>query len=128
NRSQLIYHAECGDQFAELWSLTLGNSFEAEAGGMMSPSHLLIDSGGNRTQDVYDFAATDIRIIPCKGQGRQANPLTETRLHNGVLLRNFNPNYYKDAVYRLVHDDDPTKWLPHCDVTDSYCNEMAAEH
>ena len=27
-----------------------------------------------------------------------------------------------------MHDPDPTKWLPHRDVTEQYCLEMASEH
>lgn len=131
-RSQLIYHGEAGS-FEELYNATLLAQFKIESSGdrVTSPAWLLIDSGGDRTPDVYDFSLSDpTRIIPTKGQPgtRQAKPITTTILHSGVVLRNINVDFYKDRLYSLIHDDDATKWMPHSEVSDAYCNEMAAEH
>jgi hypothetical protein len=38
-----------------------------------------------------------------------------------------NVNHYKNALDSLIHDHDQTKWLPHSQVSEAYCQEMASE-
>jgi phage terminase large subunit GpA-like protein len=132
-RSQLIYHGEVRGPFEELYAKALLAQFPLERAPdqVISPRWLLIDSGGNRTGEVYDFALTDPnRIVPTKGQpnSRQPKPWTETHLPNGLRLKNLNVDYYKDKLTSLISDADVTLWQPYNGVSDAYCLEMASEH
>jgi phage terminase large subunit GpA-like protein len=132
-RSQLVYHGDVVGSFDELYAAAVLAQFKVEGAGdtVISPRWLLIDSGGSRTGEVYDFALKDpLRIVPTKGQPgtRQPKPYTSTHLPNGLVLWNINVDYYKDKLTSLIHDDDKTKWLPHQGVSDAYCLEMASEH
>ena len=33
----------------------------------------------------------------------------------------------KDTLHRLIHDPDPSKWLPHNQIDDQYADQMASE-
>jgi phage terminase large subunit GpA-like protein len=132
-KSQLVYHTDVVGGFEQLYAASVLATFKLEGGGdrVVSPQWLLIDSGGDRTGEVYDFALTDPqRIVPTKGQPgtRQPKPWTTTLLPNGLVLRNVNVDFYKDKLTSLIHDADVTLWLPYKEVSDAYCMEMASEH
>ncbi len=103
--------------------------FPTDTGSKVAPNVLIIDTGGNRTEDVYAFALRDVgRIIPIKGAShgmRQPNALS--KLNNGVPLRIIDTGYYKSFLNRLINDPDKTKWSPYLNVDDSYCAHMASE-
>lgn len=116
--------------FDEVYALAFESNYEIEGGGETPCHYLLIDSGGDRTQAVYQFAARDPgRIIPCKGASHtMRRPWTFTTLSGGVTLRMLDTNYYKDTLNRLVYDSDDTRWMVHKDVSEEFCIEMASEH
>ena len=128
-KSQLIWHGECHSGFDEVLEIGLNSRWQTEGGGIVSPKYLLIDSGGDRTEDVYDFALRDPRILPTKGASGQMRKLwSDSEVKPGVWLRVFDTSHFKSALWNLMHDPDPTKWLPHRDVSEQYCQEMASEH
>ena len=130
-RSQMVAHGVAAD-FDELMNATLESSY-----GDIQPTALLIDSGGSRTNEVYEFAARDAqRIIPIRGSSHaMRKPWTLTRLdktktgaEQGVGLRIVDTAFFKDMLARLIHDEDLSKWMPHGDATDDYIQQMASEH
>lgn len=127
-KSALVWHGEL-HTFDDVYTAGLETEFELEGGGKIKPHALLIDSGGNRTDEVYEFALRDPRIIPTKGASHKMHrPWHMTTLKSGVQLRIIDTGHYKDMLSRLIGDPDPTKWLPHADVSESYCLEMSSEH
>lgn len=128
-RYQLVYEGVC-QTFDEAYRIGLQSAFDVEGGGQATPSHQLIDTGGNRTDEVYQYALRDPgKIIPCKGASHSMRrPWAISQLPSGVSLRMIDTNYFKDMLARLIYDPDPTKWMPHRDVSEQYCMEMAAEH
>lgn len=128
-RSQLVYEGVC-QSFEELYRVALEAEFNIDGGGLARASHLLIDSGGDRTDEVYQFALRDPgRIIPTKGASQiMRRPWSNTALPSGVILRMFDTGYFKDMLARLIQDPDQTKWLPHSGVTAQYWAEMVGEH
>lgn len=130
-RSTLLHYGIV-TTFDELYRVAFDTTFRNEAGADMpaTASSLLIDSGGNRTDEVYQFAMNDPgRIWPTKGAaGRMQRPWTPTRLASGVTLRMVDVGYFKDMLHRLIHHADPTRWLPHREVDEDYCRQLASEH
>jgi phage terminase large subunit GpA-like protein len=129
-RSTLVWHGEC-QTFDEVYKIGLESRFAIEGGSeVATPKALVIDSGGNRTSEVYEFCLRDpARLISFKGGSHQMRkPWTVTTLPNTLRLIVFDPNHYKDFLARLMSDPDPTKWMPHAEVSEQYCLEMASEH
>ena len=127
-KSQLVWWGQVTGGFEELRKVTLDARFEIEGGGVASPKAMLIDSGGDRTNDVYEFARRDPRIYACKGMARSGVKLWyDSEPKPGIRLRMVDTNHFKGALWNLLHDPDPTKWLPHRDVPEQYCLEMGAE-
>lgn len=126
-RSGGVYRAIC-QSFEEVYRVGLQSQFASPI-GPVSPNILLIDSGGNRTDEVYQFAMRDPRIVPTKGASfPMRRPWSVTKLPNGVLLRMVDVGHYKDMLSRLLNDPDDSKWLPENDVDEDYCLQMASEH
>jgi phage terminase large subunit GpA-like protein len=130
-KSQLIHYGMCVT-FDELYRVCLNSSFAiaGRAGQVASPSALLIDTGGTRTSEVYQFALTDQRIIPCKGTSeiRMQRPWTLHPQPSGIVLRMLNVDYYKDLLHRLLNDPDSTRWMPHSQIAEDYAQQLTAEH
>ena len=126
-KSQLIHWGQCYG-FDEVYKIGLESRLEIEGGGIAMPRALLIDSGGDRTNEVYHFAKRDPRIIPTKGMSVQnKKPWHESEVQPGVRLRMIDTHHFKNALHALMHDPDPTKWLPHNEIAEQYCLEMASE-
>lgn len=127
-KSQLIWHGECHSGFDEVFEIGLNSRWQVDGGGIITPKYLLIDSGGDRTDDVYTFSLRDPRILPTKGASSPMRKLwSDSEVKPGVWLRVFDTNHFKNSLWNLMHDPDPTKWLPHRDVSEQYCLEMASE-
>lgn len=130
-KSQLIHYG-IAQTFEELFRVCLKSSFALDGypGETASASYLLIDTGGNRTSDVYQFCKQDVaRIIPCKGAShKMKRPYVLSAQGNGLVLRMFDTGYYKDLLSRLINDPDRTKWMPHNKAGDDFCTQVVAEH
>lgn len=127
-RSTLILETIC-HSFDELYRVALESQFPigGDPNRRLACHAMLIDSGGDRTSEVYDFAGRDQRIVPTKGASHaMRRPWTLTPLPSGVQLRVIDTEFYKDMLARLIGDGD--KWGVHRDVSDQYCSEMANEH
>ncbi len=129
-RSQLIHLGVCRT-FDELYQAAFSAKFQViGASNLVQPTAMLIDSGGNRTNEVYEFALRDRgRIFPIKGSSWvMKRPWNMTTLSNGVVLRTLDTGFYKDMLARLIQDADKTLWQVHNQVTEDYCLQMSSEH
>lgn len=143
-RSQLVHYGRAMT-FDELYRVCLQSAFRTDDGQQATPQFLMLDSGGttsatdpetSRTQEVYQFSMRDLaRIYPAKGRDKAPKPWSITKIgDDGVTLRVLDAGYYKDMLSRLLstEDDDPTGkkpiWMPHNQVGDDYCSQMASEH
>jgi phage terminase large subunit GpA-like protein len=136
-RSQLVHYGQA-QTFKELAMICLESVFRSEAGVEVRPQGLLIDSGGNRTNEVYEFAATDVgRIFPTKGASTSmGKPHRLNRVGNaGMMLYMLDTGFYKDMLARMIGgklDDGSGKmieqWMPHSETSEDYCIQMASEH
>lgn len=129
-QSQLVDYGICST-FEELKGYTINASLRLETGETVHPHVLLIDSGGNRTNEVYQFALSDPqRIKPTKGaSGRLTWPVDKSlQRAMGLVLWNIDTQQTKDLLNRLIHDPDETRWMPHASVNADYCFQMASEH
>jgi phage terminase large subunit GpA-like protein len=126
-RSQLVLEAVC-ESFDEVYRIGLESVYMKAGGGQMQPHAMLIDSGGDRTNEVYQFALRDPgRIIPTKGASHaMRRPWQNAPQPNGLVLRWIDTSFYKDMLTRLIHE--PDKWAVHEGVTEQYVIEMASEH
>lgn len=136
-RSALVHYG-VAQTFGELYRICLESVFKNEHGVDVRPQGLLIDSGGNRTDEVYEFALKDVgRVFPCKGASHaMRRPNTLSRVGNaGVMLYLLDTGYYKDMLSRLVvgnldngGSETVAQWMPHREATEDYCVQMASEH
>lgn len=127
-RSQLIDYGVCSSK-AELKQRCLERQIPIDGGGTVSPQMLLVDSGGPRWQEIYQFSQSDPRIHPTKGDGSRRGWMVDEKpqKRHGVVLWMIDTNQSKDLLHLLIHDPDRTKWLPHSETNDDYCRQMAAE-
>jgi phage terminase large subunit GpA-like protein len=128
-RSRLLEYGAVST-FEEL-TRVLDTAFQIESGGVASPSILLIDSGGNRTNEVYQYARSDPgRVIPIKGSSERLNwPVGKSpQKDHGLVLWRLDTDHLKDHLTRLIHDADATRWQVHKEVNDDYCQQMSSEH
>jgi phage terminase large subunit GpA-like protein len=127
-RSQLILEAAC-QSFDEVYRIAFETAYPTTAGAKTAAHAMLIDSGGNRTDEVYQFSLRDQRIKPTKGAShKMRRPWSMTTLASGVQLFMIDTEFFKDMLSRLVSDPDPAKWQVHSTISEQYIAEMASEH
>jgi hypothetical protein len=98
-----------------------------DGGGQVTPQMLLVDSGGPRWSEVYQFSQSDPRIHPAKGEPGRTWMVTERpQKRHGVVLWKIDTEQSKDLLHRLIHDPDKTKWLPHSRSTTTTAGRCAA--
>lgn len=134
--------------FDELYAVSFDSLFQSATGEGHRVHHLLIDSGGgkgemshSRTSEVYQFAARDPgRIHACKGASHKMIKPYYLSKSGGVGMSLFvlDTHYYKDMLTRLLQGEIVenvngqnsliNQWLPHSNVSDDYCQQMASEH
>lgn len=114
-----------------------------DSDGLYYPIHCaVIDTGGHRTAEVYDFARSfPSRVIPYKGaSGRKAKPYkksfidvypgTNIKIPGGVELYICDTHHYKDqlATKLRIKSDDPGAYHLHSTTSEAFCHEMCAEY
>jgi phage terminase large subunit GpA-like protein len=88
---------------------------------------MLVDSG-YRTDEVYQFAKSDERIKPVKGDSdNQTMPLKESGAGNrwGVTMYTLNTQLLKDRL--AIFQADPLRWILNNKVDEVYLQHLAAE-
>ncbi|MGB0972257.1 MAG: terminase gpA endonuclease subunit [Mycobacterium sp.] len=117
--------------FEQLKAECLDRSFPMEVTGeLVSPQALYIDIQGHRTAQVYDFALSEpARVAPLQGASRETGKAySVNKQPNGLMLTTLRTHLFKDMLSQLIHDEDTSRWMPHKDVGDDYCRQMASEH
>ena len=107
----------------------------------LTPVFLAIDSGGDRTKEVYEFCKTHPGALAIKGHGRVSAwyvrpSKIEYEVAGGMKSRslrlfNINVDFYKDALFRMMGSDDPEDpgfWGLHKDTPEDYLRQVTAEH
>lgn len=130
-RSQLVDHGVCQSK-EELRRTCLDRPLPIGGGAVRAvPQILLVDSGGPRWSEVYQFAVSDPgRIKPTKGLNRAARWVVEQKPQksHGIVLWEIDTEQAKDLLHRLIHDPDRGKWAINDAASDDYCRQMCAEH
>jgi phage terminase large subunit GpA-like protein len=136
-----IRHGEV-DTFEALIKVLFEDQY-MDSNGLYYPVHLAVmDTGGDRTSDVYDFCRMHPgRIIAYKGaSGRKANPKTKTVIDTypntktpipgGLDLWICDSHHYKDqlAGKLKIKKDDPGAYLLSKDTTEEFAIQMCAEY
>lgn len=136
-----IRHAEV-DSFAALEQILFDDVY-LDSDGLYYPVHLaVIDTGGHRTGEVYDFCRLHPgRISAYKGaSGRKANPKTKTIIDTypgtkvpipgGLELWICDTHHYKDllAAKLRVKSDSPGAYHYHRDTSEEFATQMCAEY
>lgn len=113
-----------------------------DAAGLYYPVHLaVIDTGGDRTSEIYDLCALHPgRLQAYKGaSGKKAQPHSFTTIDTypgtnklipgGVRLAICDTHYYKDKLAGKLRKtiDDPGAYLFHSEITEEFANQMCAE-
>lgn len=127
-RSQLIDYGIAATQ-DELVERTINRTFESESGEAKSPKVLVVDSGGPRWNEIYQFSLSDKRIHPAKGAAASRTWMVtprEQKKHK-VVLWEIDTEQSKDLLHRLIHSPDLSQWLPHNQVGSDYCRQLCAE-
>lgn len=127
-RSQLIGYGLCRSK-EELKTQTIDRTFETEDSQLVTPNMLLIDTGGPRWNEIYQFSLTDNRIHPAKGSAHSRTwPVTERpQKRHQVVLWEIDTEQSKDLLHRLIHSPDATLWLPHNSIGPEYAQQMCSE-
>jgi phage terminase large subunit GpA-like protein len=129
------------DSFAALAEVLWGSDYLDADGNRYAVRRALIDSGGHRTGEVYDFCRLHPRQIwPSKGEGRMAATLqraskidtypgTSRVIQGGIHLVLLAVNPYKDqlAAKLAVARTDPGAWQLCAECSDEWARHMTAE-
>ena len=127
--------------FEALEQVLWGSDYRDADGVSYIVRRSLIDSGGHRTSDVYDFCRRHPRrIFPSKGDGRMSAtaqkfskidtyPGTSRMISGGVLLLSVATNHYKDKLggKLTVAPNDPGAWRLCADCDTDWARQMTAE-
>ncbi len=139
--SWLIRHGEA-DSFEALFKILFEIEYK-DAQGLYYPVMLaVIDSGGHRTSEVYDFARLNPgRVAAYKGaSGRKANPKsktiidhypgTKTPIHGGCEVWICDSHYYKDSMAKKlgIKPDIPGAYHLHQSTTQEFAQHYCAEY
>lgn len=127
-RSQLIDFGVCSSK-AELKQRCLERPIPMVGSQPVTPQMLLIDSGGPRWNEVYQFSQSDPRIHPLKGDAKRRQWMVDERPQkaHGVVLWLVDVDQAKDKLHQLINDPDKTKWLPHCEINADYTRQMSSQ-
>jgi phage terminase large subunit GpA-like protein len=129
-RSQLVDFGAVSD-FNELRERCLTRQIPMEGMGNVAPQILLVDSGGPRWQEVYQFAQSDPgRIKPTKGESyaRDFMVIERPQKNHGIVLWKIDTEQAKDLLYFLIFNEtDRTKWAVHSGANEDYCRQMCSE-
>lgn len=130
------------DSLAALEQVLFHDAYR-DADGLYYPVHLaVIDSGGHRASEVYDFARRHpSRVAAYKGaSGRRGSPHsrtiidrypgTSTPIPGGVELYICDTHHYKDMLSAKLRiaGDDPGSYLFHQEIDLDFAGQLCAEY
>lgn len=135
-----IHHGEV-DSFEALEEVLFDTHYR-DADGLYYPVHkVVIDTGGHRTSEVYDFTRNNPeRVSAYKGaSGRKAKPKSKTiletypnsdiKIPGGLELWICDSHHYKDELAKKlkIKNDAPGAYHFHTETTDELIDHYCAE-
>ena len=125
-KSQLIDYGVAG-KFEDLQKI-LDTQYPVEGTqDFISPMLCFIDSGGDRTGEIYNYTLTDqTRIYPIKGSATKPKQIvTLSKVTDGIILRLIDTEYCKDELDRLRNI--PGRFTLPAAVTDDFLTQITNE-
>ena len=139
-QSALIREGYC-ETMDDLYGIFQQEFPQEGTGRMMHAHYLAIDSGGDRTNEIYQYAKIYPGVEAVKGHPATAKWYVKptkidftpkgTAAKRSLMLYVINVDFYKDAMFRMMKSDDPTDpgfWGLHRDTTQDYLDQVTAEH
>lgn len=138
--SWLIKHGKI-DRFEDLHTLLKSEFPTADGQKKYRITAGLIDSGGHRTAEIYDFCRKfpNLRLRPSKGERTMRRPWEISKVDKmpngnpvpgGVKLVRVNTTYYKDLLAGKIslNIDEPGAFRLHANPDADYLAHMTAEY
>lgn len=138
--SWLVQHGQC-DDFDALRNIMKSKFPSVDGTKQFRISGGLIDSGGHRTSEVYDFCRKypRLRLRPSKGERKMIRPWAIAKIDKkpngdpiigGIKLTRVDTTYYKDLLAgKLSLDiDNPGAFRLHKNIELDYVLHMTAEY
>lgn len=128
------------ETFAALRKIISEDQYLDINGGKHVIGFSLIDSGGDKTAEVYKFCHTMPNCWPLKGQQKMTKMWSVTQLDfypgkikpipGGLKLYNINTSHFKNylSTKLKISPADPGAWHLHKDVDFDYAHQMCAEY
>ncbi len=101
----------------------------------------MIDTGGHRTAEIYDWCRLHQHILPIKGKSTRGGapvdwsqidyyPGTKTKIPGGLILYKIDTIFYKDMLASKleIKRDDPGAYLFHNEIDEDYAAQMCVEY
>ena len=125
--------------FTDIIRLVVEGRFRDRAGREYAVNIGLMDSGGHRTDEVYQFCRSHPVFRPSKGERRMAHPWAITKLDKrqdgspipgGLSLVRVNTTFYKDLLAEKIAlgPDAPGSMRVHSQPSEHYPKHMTAEY
>lgn len=136
------WQVRCGfvESLAALERVCLVDVYMDPEGNRYEVAMILIDSGGHRTTEVYDWCREHLGwAIPLRGEQTMPQdyawkpvdmiPGTNTPRKNGLRRLRVNATRWKNYMYRKLQigPDDPGAWHMAKDMPDSWAKQLVAE-
>jgi phage terminase large subunit GpA-like protein len=139
-QSWLIKHGKL-DDFEDIYNLMRSRFASVSGDKQFRITAGLIDSGGHRTAEVYDFCRkySGLRLRASKGEQTMRRPWEISKIDKmpngnpmpgGVKLVRINTTYYKDflAGKLSLNFDEPGAFILHANPDTDYLEHMCAEY
>jgi len=139
-QSWLVKHGKL-DDFEDIYNLMRSRFTSVSGTKQFRITAGLIDSGGHRTAEVYEFCRkySSLRLRPSKGERIMRRPWEISKIDKlangnpipgGVKLVRINTTYYKDflAGKLALNFDEPGSYRLHADPDQDYLDHMCAEY
>lgn len=135
NESWLLTYG-MADSFDDLEKIILDARFYKDSGESLPVEKIFIDSGGNRTSEVYDFARCNPGlVIPIKGfnstkQHRFTMVPLDKDVVGGCNRMNIDTSFYKDTIDRRINlrTGYEGRYNLFAEVGEDYKKQMCSEY
>lgn len=136
------WQVACGslDSFEAVERVLWGREYKDINGKNLPVRFSLIDTGGHRTTEVYDFCRKHPgKILGYKGKGRSGSPVTVSRqdfypdkktpIPGGVMFLLTDASFFKDRLSQKlgIMADDPGAWRLNAETDDHWLKMLTSE-
>ena len=127
--------------FAQLEEILFENVYMDVDGVKYLVRLSVIDSGGHRTSEVYDWCRLNRgRVFPVKGEQRMQQPISWSKIDvypgtnkpipGGIKLARVNTTFFKNKLANTLEiaPADPGAWHMHSEMSEDWARQMTAEY